>query len=218
MKFFLIKKKKAICSEEELLQVEGRRGSARLSVTCCPVPGWRSEVLPRRRGSSLRSPPEAESPESALREQGDRLVQVRGPGQGGDPVGKRRAGPAAPAAPAALESLWAGTAAALGWIFLIAYPTIAFSSKGFCLNSVAAAAQVCHMGWMALGIAEPEPGPAGRYPRQALSRLGCPRAGLFWYCLWPLPIPQQPWPHFPSLAAAWSSRSLFLTAGLGLST
>lgn len=63
-------------------------GSARLTVTCRRVPGWRSEVSVAA-GSSLRSPPppEAESPENALREQGGRLVQVRVVGSGAPPPG-----------------------------------------------------------------------------------------------------------------------------------
>lgn len=52
-------------------------GSARLSVTCCRVPGWRSEVSappPVPACGARRS----RVPESALRKQGGRLVQVRG--------------------------------------------------------------------------------------------------------------------------------------------
>lgn len=59
-------------------------GSALLTVTCCRLPGWRSEVS-RRSGSSPRSPPASSRVlESTLREQGGHLVQVRGPGREGE--------------------------------------------------------------------------------------------------------------------------------------
>ncbi|KAK2496882.1 hypothetical protein MC885_020713, partial [Smutsia gigantea] len=75
-------------------------GSARLSVTCCRVPGWRSEVSappPVPACGARRS----RVPESALREQGGRLVQVRGAGRRAV-TGRRRAASLSRCAPRCL--------------------------------------------------------------------------------------------------------------------
>lgn len=74
-------------------------GSAGLSVTCRRVPGWKSEVAPVPARGPRRKPVPGE--ESALREQGGRLVQVRGwvasPRAGRWAVTQSLSGSAAPA-------------------------------------------------------------------------------------------------------------------------
>lgn len=144
-------------------------------------------------GSSLRSPPEAESPQSALREQGGRLVQVRGAGSRSPGAGLSSA-----AAPRADRQLHA--AAWLGVHFLGCAPLTAFPHKGLCQTLSLCGGSGC---WTRAG-------PAWAYPGRELSRLSCPWAARAGEASRSPQLSSPPSP--PPTPAAWSSGSLFPTS------
>lgn len=120
-------------------------GSALLTVTCCRLPGWRSEVS-RRSGSSPRSPPASSRVlESTLREQGGHLVQVRAG------AGRR------------------GVVALRDFLYRLSLPLCLPSSRS--PYHFVTTAQVYGTG---LEGGQRGLGTSGCSPRLALSRLGCP--------------------------------------------
>lgn len=142
-------------------------GSAGLSVTCRRVPGWKSEVAPVAARGARRKPVPGE--ESALREQGGRLVQVRGW------VASPRAGRWAVTQSVIQRICSSRAAASLAVPFLGCAPLAAFC-PGRSLQTL----WLCYPG--ALDPGDKARGSTRRprdlprfltHPRQELSRLGC---------------------------------------------